>query len=205
MTAQAILDGILMGLPLSISIGPSFFALIQTSIKSGFRSSLALASGIILSDALCVVIAFLGASQLFNNPQNKIFIGVIGGVVLVIFGCFNFFQKQRVVTESIAEQTMKIHFLLLKGFVMNILNPFVIIFWLSAVTLIGSKYDFDKGNVITVFTITLLIIFASDVLKAFVAHIIRQYLKPRTLSVINKVASIILVIIGISLIYRVIV
>lgn len=205
MTAQAILDGILMGLPLSISIGPSFFALIQTSIKSGFKSSFALASGIILSDALCVVVAFFGASQLFNDPRNKILIGIIGGVVLIIFGCFNFFQKQQVVTESIVVQTMKIHFLLLKGFVMNILNPFVIIFWLSAVTLIGSKYDFDQGNVITVFTITLLIIFASDVLKAFVAHIIRQYLKPRALSVINKIASIILVIIGISLIYRVIV
>lgn len=205
MTAQAILDGILMGLPLSISIGPSFFALIQTSIKSGFRSSLALATGIIISDALCVLIAFFGASQLFDDPRNKTYIGIIGGVVLVIFGCFNFFQKQRVVTESIAEQTMKIHFLLLKGFVMNILNPFVIIFWLSAVTLIGSKYDFEQGNVITVFAITLLIIFASDVLKAFVAHIIRQYLRPRTLSVINKVASLILVIIGISLIYRVIV
>lgn len=203
MTKQAILDGILMGLPLSISIGPSFFALIQTSIKEGFKSSFALAAGIILSDALCVLTAFLGASHLFNDPQNKVWIGIIGGIVLILFGCFNFFQKQQAVTEEITVQTRKIHFLLLKGFVMNILNPFVIIFWLSAVTLIGSKYDFERVSVITVFTITLLIIFGSDILKAFVAHIIRRHLKPKTLSLINRIASVILVIIGLSLIYRV--
>ena len=91
---KVLLEGILLGITLALLIGPSFFALIQTSIKNGFKSALALSFGIFLGDLLCVFLAYLGASQLFNNSNNKIIVGIIGGIILIIFGMLNFFQKK---------------------------------------------------------------------------------------------------------------
>jgi threonine/homoserine/homoserine lactone efflux protein len=201
---NAFFSGLLLGLPLAISIGPSFFALIQTSIKSGFRSAFALASGIIISDFICIVIAYFGASQLFNDPQNKTIIGIAGGIVLVVFGVFNFFQKQQEMTETLVMQTLNIPLTMVKGFIMNILNPFVILFWVGAVTLVSSKYDFSTTNVVIFFSATLFVVFASDIIKAFVANRIREYLRPRVLLFVNRVAAAFLIIFGLILIYRVI-
>ncbi|MDA0314685.1 MAG: hypothetical protein O3A40_05240 [Bacteroidetes bacterium] len=45
---QAILEGIELGLLLSMMIGPVFFALITTSIDHGFRQAAILALGVFL-------------------------------------------------------------------------------------------------------------------------------------------------------------
>ena len=89
MIFKAIFQGFGLGLALALSLGPSFFALIQTSTKRGFKSALGLAFGIFLSDLFCVVLAYLGVAQFFDNPHNKTYVGIIGGTVLVMFGFFS--------------------------------------------------------------------------------------------------------------------
>ena len=74
MIFKAIFQGLALGLALALSLGPSFFALIQTSTKRGFRPALGLAFGIFLSDVLCVLLAYVGVAQFFDNPQNKLYI-----------------------------------------------------------------------------------------------------------------------------------
>src|SRR5580700_1162522 len=86
--------GILLGLSLSMFfIGPAFFALIQTSIKNGFRSAAVMALGISLSDAVLVFLAYLGAAQFLDNPKVKLYEGIGGSVVLFVFGIYELFQK----------------------------------------------------------------------------------------------------------------
>ena len=71
MIFKAIFQGLALGFALALSLGPSFFALIQTSTKRGFKPALGLAFGIFLSDVLCVLLAYFGVAQFFDNPQNK--------------------------------------------------------------------------------------------------------------------------------------
>ena len=94
---EALYEGILLGLVLAFSFGPGFFALINTGILHGFKSGAALAIGIFLSDFFLVIAIFVllyfGGQGVLSSPKNQAFIGVIGGIVLIIYGTFNFYTK----------------------------------------------------------------------------------------------------------------
>jgi threonine/homoserine/homoserine lactone efflux protein len=50
MITESLLEGIELGLLLSMMIGPVFFALITTSMDQGFKQAAILAFGVLLSD-----------------------------------------------------------------------------------------------------------------------------------------------------------
>ncbi|HVA99024.1 MAG TPA: LysE family transporter [Bacteroidia bacterium] len=202
---QAFFGGILLGFTLALLTGPSFFALIQTSIRNGFRSGFALAIGIFISDLLCVTLAYLGASQFFSNPKNKVVEGIVGGIILICFGTYNIFQKHTAEGKKVDElKTINVPLLITKGFFLNILNPFVLFFWVGWMGLISSRFEFSSTLIFTFFSGTLLTVFATDLLKSFSANKIKKFLNHKVLLFVNRISGIILAICGIVLIYRVI-
>lgn len=203
---KAILQGFSLGLTLAFSLGPAFFALIQTSTKNNFRSAVALAIGIFLSDLFCVVLAYLGMAQLFNNPQNRIYVGLIGGSILMMFGFFTIFQKKQPTADtenSIEIKAVNFPLFITKGFFLNMLNPFVLIFWMGWVGLVSSNTEYSHSHLIVFFSTALLTVFVTDVLKAYSANKISKYLSERVLRFFNVAVGVILVVSGVILIYRV--
>ena len=201
---RVLLQGILLGLTLALLVGPSFFALIQTSIKNGFKSGVALAVGILWSDILCIFLAYLGASQFFSSKEHKLIMGICGGIILIVFGAVNIFQKHPPVQhKNLIIQTINIPLTITKGFFLNILNPFVLIFWVGAVSLVSSKYEFSLFYTIVFFIGTLFVVFSTDIFKSYLALKIREILKPQLLVLLHRLAGIILIAFGLSLIYRV--
>jgi threonine/homoserine/homoserine lactone efflux protein len=232
----AIYEGILLGLVLAFSFGPGFFALINTGIKSGFRQGAALAIGIVCSDLFLVLLIYIllsfGASGILSNPKNQSFIGVIGGIVLIIYGSINFYHKTPK-TETQAEDNSNINHLNIetsihvpgeekfiekipkgqkntsslwlgvKGFFINLLNPFVWIFWLATASAVGSKFEFSKIKIIVFFTCTLGVIISTDLLKVFVAGKIKKFLTQKIMRNVNYVSGVILIAFGLYLIYKV--
>lgn len=205
--AHALLAGISAGFALAFLIGPAFFALLQTSLKNGFSSGVLMAVGIFLSDLICVALAYLGASQFFSNPGNKILIGVLGGIILIIFGTYTASQKQLHTSseKEIDKKTHHTHYALLKGFVLNLLNPFVFIYWIGLVGLVGSSFELNEMLTLIFFSGTLLTVLATDILKCFLSHKISRLLKPDMLLWVNRGAGVILIVSGIVMIIRVIV
>ena len=205
MILKAILQGLALGFVLAIQPGPSMFTLIQTSSRKGFYSGLALAFGIFLSDVLCVVMAYFGIAQLFENPQEQSLIGLIGGLLLIAFGLFSIFHKTKE-EEEIGLEIKAINFPLFitKGFFLNLLNPSVIFLWILWVGAISSNKDFTKIDILSFFITTLLIVFVTDVLKAYFANKIRNHLSHSVLRKINILLGLILIITGIVFIYNVI-
>jgi len=133
---ELILEGIVWGLVLSVSIGPIFFALVQTSIKEGLGAGIFVGTGIWVSDLLFIVFTFLGLSQLKELSENNTFtiaFGLIGGLFLLIFGIILFFKKPPSLEELRAEpkRNSSIPMLWLQGFFINTVNPFTIFFWLT--------------------------------------------------------------------------
>lgn len=200
---NSVWQGFLLGLALCIAIGPSFFALIQTSIRNGFYSGAALAFGIFLSDLVCVALAYLGASRLFDDPHNKLLIGVIGGTVLIVFGIYNLQKKTIVVEENIdIKKSFSVPLTVLKGFLLNILNPAVFLLWMGWMGLVSARGDFKPYHVIIFFSTALLTVLATDIMKAYGAFWIRQYLRPMLLVWLNRVVGIIMICCGIWMICR---
>ncbi|ERM82445.1 hypothetical protein P872_18200 [Rhodonellum psychrophilum GCM71 = DSM 17998] len=199
--SQALLEGLSMGMILSAMIGPVFFTLIQSSIESGFRYAAIVALGIFTSDLLYVVITYFGVSLFVQNPMFEIVLGYFGGVVLIGFGVVTFFKKAPLRPNSggipIAKPLKKMGFL--KGFGINGINPFVLLFWISIAGLVNLKSDFRKVDVFVYYTGLLLTVFSIDLLKAYIAKQLRPLVTPKVMKNLNRVTAVVLVVFGIRL------
>jgi len=204
-------EGIIWGLLVSITIGPAFFSIIQTGIDRGFKSAFYTSLGVMLCDAFIIVICYLGLTSLFQKPENNIYIGFVGGIILIIYGTYSYLKKPDILKRRSPKyktppiNTKQIKYVI-KGFLLNIANPFIIIFWLTAVGFVSARTEDGKliNYVIVFFSGTLLTIFGTDLLKSFIGNKIKKYLRPRILLIINRIVGITLIIFGIILMIRVI-
>ena len=205
-------QGAVLGFTVALVLGPAFFALLQTSIHRGFNKGVHLAIGIIISDAMLVALSMLGILQVVNEPKNQVLVGVLGGGVLLIFGFYNTFRKydfSHSEDNAIDEINIKMKkpnsFLyIIKGFVLNSMNPFLWLFWMASMGLVSSNLNGSKENLLIFFTATLITIFLVDILKCFIANRIKKYLKPIIMLWLNRLMGILLIIFGIVMIVRVV-
>jgi threonine/homoserine/homoserine lactone efflux protein len=203
---QTIFEGIILGLTLSVffGFGPALVAEIQTSILRGFWAGVFLAFGVFLSDAVLVALGFLGAVQVFES--NKVVLGLIGGIILIIFGIVTYRRKVEINVDKDHPELKKdepyFTTYILKGFFINITNPFIWIFWMGIVVGFTANYGADRLLLVSFFVSALGTVFLVDMLKIFSAYKIKKYLQTHSIIWINRVAGVGLVIFGIYLVVR---
>ncbi|HAH60062.1 MAG: LysE family transporter [Lentimicrobiaceae bacterium] len=197
-------EGMILGLTLAIMLGPAMFSLIQTSIHRGLYRGILLAAGIFLSDFALVLLCYLGALQVFGTERNYIMFGIIGGIILVIFGIVTFMRKVHI-AEGNTLMTVKMPgplTYIFKGFFLNFANPFVWLFWISVMVTVSSRSGGSPRDTEAFFAGALATIFITDILKVLIASRLKRYLKPKVLIFINHAVGIMLVIFGIYLVVR---
>lgn len=199
--------GVFLGLGLAfLFIGPSLFALIQASIKNGFRSAAVMAFGISLSDVLLVSLAYLGAAQLLDKPNSVKYMRIVGSLILLAFGIYTLFQKHAKEdsrNEKIdVPSSTHLPLMFVKGFFLNLFNPSVFFFWLTWVSVAGSQYT-TRREVLAFFIGTLGTVFATDLAKSFLAKLIKKILTPKLMKFIHYLMGIALIICGIVLLWDV--
>jgi threonine/homoserine/homoserine lactone efflux protein len=206
------LEGALLGLTLAtfFGFGPAFFALVQTSIHRGFWPAVLLAIGIFINDLLMVVLCLMGAIQIVTEPSNHFWFGTASGLVLIIFGLVTYTRKVITEVSENGELPIKVSgprwfTYMAKGFFMNIVNPFVWIFWIGVVVGISAKFGGNQKELIYFFGGTLIVVLVSDIGKAYASFSIKRFLNMRTIGVFNKITGVGLIGFGLFLIGRVIV
>lgn len=206
-----LLKGIITGFILSIMVGPVFFVLLQTSIKRGIRSALALDLGVLLSDLVYVLIAYLFYSEvsaLLSGDKQDV-MKVVGGSLFLIYGTVTFFKRTKepeLDDEGNIKQTKTDYALLvLKGFLLNFANPMVIFYWISVISF-GDRTDCEgltRGEVISYYLVTLfLTFFAIDVLKIIGAKKLRPLVTEKILTSLNHLIGITFFLFGIYLVAK---
>ncbi len=204
--ATALLEGIILGITLAFLIGPGFIALVNTSLQRGFISGVQFAAGIAFSDVVLIALSYLGALQFLSGSDHQVSIGIIGGMVLIGFGMYTFFQKftmQKPVKIEIKLQTERFFRFFFKGFFLNLLNPFLLIFWIGIMSLVSAKYGIPSREINLFFAGTIGAVFVTDALKSFVAHRIKRLLNMKVLTIINRIVGLLLMAFGVLLIFRV--
>ena len=199
---EPILKGITFGLLLAVMLGPVFFALLQTSLHEGFKAGVYLAIGVFLSDAAVVTLCYTFASFIRQIDDQHRAMAWVGGLLFIGFGIFNFFHRIKIKEVDDDKKTVHAQFVL-KGFVLNLLNPAVILFWLGVVGLVSVKVGYTAVHEYIFFASVLLTIFATDLLKSFVSHRIKNFLKPNVMLWMNRIIGIILVGFGINMIFEI--
>lgn len=195
---HVITQGILFGFTLSFMVGPAFFSLLQTSITHGFKAGANLAFGISCSDIIMVFISWFGLSSLFASEKAQLIIGLIGGTVIIIFGVYNFTKKQVMQpTRDIEQIKTKFHFkYFAKGFVFNVANPGVWIYWLLPIS-VASSYETNEQILFLAFI--LITVLLMDIVKCAIANELKNFLTIKVVLVINRVVGVILILFGIYL------
>lgn len=200
--SQALWEGISMGLVLSAMIGPVFFALIQNSLEHGFRYAAILALGILLSDLIYVVVTYFSVSLFAQNPYFEIILGFAGGTVLIGFGISTILKKNRSRpnTGGIPLPRSKKRTGFMKGFGINGINPFVLLFWISIASLVNLKSEYRRMDIWLYYTGILLTVFSIDLLKAFVAKQLSGFVTPKLMSKLNILVGMVLIFFGSKLV-----
>lgn len=199
----ALLEGLSVGLLLSALVGPVFFTLIQSSLAHGFRYAAVLAAGILFSDALYVLISYFGIKLLSDVKFFELLLGYVGGVILIGFGISSLVKKQvsRPNTGGFDLPRMKKRSAFVKGFSINGVNPFVLLFWISIASLVQTKETFDRTDILLYYFGILGTVFSIDLLKAFIAKQLAHLVTPKMMGLLNKAVGLIMIGFGIRMIW----
>jgi threonine/homoserine/homoserine lactone efflux protein len=201
---EIVLKGIFSGFVLAILVGPVFFTLLQTSIERGFWSGVYVAIGISVSDALYISLSYLGLSSLFTSPEFQVYLGYIGGFIIFCFGAYYLFIKSRkkinFSTEHVKEKSpLK---LMAKGFIINGVNPMVLIFWIGTISIATGKLGYTKTPQALTFLFSIVgTVFITDLIKAKLADKLRVVLTPGIIKFMNIVLGAVMLGLGIRLLY----
>jgi threonine/homoserine/homoserine lactone efflux protein len=194
-------EGIILGLTVAISLGPALFALLQTSIKHGVKIGIFLAAGIFTSDLTLVVGFYYGAAQIVTDPRYHLVLGIIGGIVMSIFGIYTFFKKVPLTEQVEAIDEIKVkkkgpfpYFF--KGFILNLANPFLWVFWITSMLAINATYGGDQKSVALFFVGSLSVILMTDILKVVLANKIKIANNPQVKLWMNRIVGFLFIIIG---------
>lgn len=219
MIFSAIIKGIAIGLILAISVGPVIFAIIRQSLSNGHKGGLFFVTGVSSSDILLVLLCNF-FTELFNSNSTggwlQKLIGYGGSCFLIILGLINFFAKAKVVATQEAGETHKvltrrnILSIYFSGFLMNTLNPAVILFWIAtsaSIMVDANKYNNHFHNDILyrfiVFIVCLGFTLSTDICKVFLAGKIRKRLTAHNIHIINRISGIIFIVFGCILLYSI--
>jgi threonine/homoserine/homoserine lactone efflux protein len=203
---------IMIGVFLSVvvNMGPAFITLVQTSLHRGFRSAAWFATGVILNDAMVVTICILASVQIVMRSSFEAALACIGaGIILLLFGIFTYRKKvqdQKKRDEFIKERTNEVikkqdqkpawFVFLAKGFVLNILNPFVWFFWFSAVAMVAGNMGGNKLSTFVFFAIILGTTLFLELLKAWGAAKLKKFLDAERTTIMNRIAGVLLMLCG---------
>lgn len=199
----ALLNGLLFGLVFIFAIGPSFFLLIQSSIEHGFKKGAFIALGISLSDILFVSLTLIGLSAIFSEPENATLFSIIAAGILAVFGIYSFVKKPVINSEEVVTNGHGVLKFMAKGFLINVFNPTIILFWITLSSTISTSYNYTWAEKRSFFIGLLIIILSSDILKAYLANNVRSFITIRSVKIFNQLVGGVLLVFAISLIFKV--
>lgn len=204
-----LLIGILCGIVLSLlfSFGPAFFGLIQNSVQNGFRRASWFAVGVSVSD---IIVVFLMLTVLKSVDMeaaiHNIYVASIGGVGIILMGIYTFRKKMKTSRdkrgrlrfsngEDVHRWQMLVH-----GCLLNILNPFIWIYWISVITLLSGEMELGPTDRYVFFAGLLMATLGCDLLKCRLASLLQTWFTARIMNTFNRVVGVALMAFGVYLI-----
>lgn len=201
--SEAIFSGILFGLFVALSVGPTLFAVMRYSMHHTYKAGLIFVMGVSISDIMYVMLANIATEWLKFLETHQFYIGIGGSVLFIIIGLTSFLKKYKPKRPNnqgmaLVSNTTYIK-IFLSGFAMNTFNPAVVILWLGASIKVA---PYSLSEKIIFFGLCLGIVLVIDFCKVFLAEKIRGWLTLRKIMYLNKIAAIFILLFGILLLYK---
>jgi threonine/homoserine/homoserine lactone efflux protein len=193
-----------LGFFLSFMLGPVFFMLLETSATKGVRAAISFDIGVLFSDIVFITLAYYSSYQLLESLSNSPVLYLFGGTGMVIYGLVLAIKKGEKGDVSMHGFGANSNYfgLFLKGFLLNIINVGVLIFWVGTVIVVGPSFDGLIENFLIFFATMLAVYFVTDLFKILAAKQLQSQLTPVRIIWVKKILGYILVICGIVMIVK---
>lgn len=200
MILSIIIKGVLTGLLLSVYLGPTFFTVMETLMRRGAKAAILLNAGVWLSDISCIVVAYYGASELMQPISNNIIFKIVAGCAFLFFGLTYFLRKPSETVKPLGGVGVLI--LLVKGFLINTLNPGVLVFWLGAMIVAVTTLDLHGVQIIYYFACTIFTLISFDLLKIMFSHKLSKVITDNLMTRLFRITGVVLMALGLFVIIR---
>ncbi|MGA0212501.1 MAG: LysE family translocator, partial [Flavobacteriaceae bacterium] len=193
-----------LGFFLSFMLGPVFFMLLETSATKGVRAAISFDIGVLFSDVVFITLAYYSSYQLLESLSNSPVLYLFGGTGMVIYGLVLAIKKVEKGDVSMHGFGANSNYfgLFLKGFLLNIINVGVLIFWVGTVIVVGPSFDGLIEKFLVFFATMLAVYFVTDLFKILAAKQLQSQLTPVRIIWVKKILGYILVICGIVMIVK---
>lgn len=194
------LEGVFYSLFFLLALGPAFFYLLSLAINQGLKPALFFASGVIFSDIVITSAVYFGLGKWFEQRMFQEVFSVLGGLLIVFFGIKFILIKEAKIDSGEPVKGTTLVGNCIKGFLMNILNPFAFLVWITLMAKLKLEHkDYGDAQFFKFFLSFFMVLIIVEFGKAVMAHKIRPFLTQRVILVINKILGLIFVAVGIWL------
>jgi len=152
-------------------------------------------AGVTLSDAVYVIFSVFISSSLIQLVTDNLYFKILGFTVFIAFGLNYLFKKKSDVITDYSKISHGKCFI--KGFLINMINPFVPVLWVGSVLMVMSNYNLSNSEALIFFSATLTSYFLMNALKIYFASKLKRFLDTHKLHVINKITGVFLIAAGI--------
>ena len=160
------------------------------------------ALGIFLSEMFVALLCFFGLSRYFTTPTFQLVFTGLAAVTILYLGIQSAFGKNHNLPEIKVSASSSVY----RGFFMNIINPFVMLLWVSVIATlsVGGEALTEAGRAkILVELITILCtLLTLDLGKVYLSDYIGKKLSERVYQLVNRYFGAILSAIGLYFAYH---
>jgi threonine/homoserine/homoserine lactone efflux protein len=128
-----LLNGFLTGLLLQVAVGPVFFFILNLSIQRTLFDGYAAILAVTIVDYIYISLAILGVGTLLEKPKTRTVLGVIGSLLLLVFGISMIVSSQRATPADLSAAGISSNpaASFLSAFFLTLSSPLTIVFWTS--------------------------------------------------------------------------
>ena len=116
----------------ALAPGPLFFATVSHGTKTGAKGGLIFSISHTIVEFTLIMLLALGLFTVSNEEIVKLVIGIVGGAALIIFGFLQIYFSFKESSKEKKEYKTSYPRLFFMGIILTGLNPYFIIWWLTA-------------------------------------------------------------------------
>jgi threonine/homoserine/homoserine lactone efflux protein len=201
------IPAIFLGIVLSFTIGPVFFTILEVSVSKGFKAAVFFNIGVVFSEIVFFAIAYASTSSLLESIQDNPSWKILGGVLLFFYAGITLLgmyqdkeeQEYKVDSTAVSPNLLKN---MIKGFLLNIINFAVLVFWILIVANYGPEFKETQYKMVVFFFVVVGTYFTIDLGKIYLAQQLKRSLTKQIISKIKIAVNTIILIIGVVLIFK---
>jgi len=187
----------------ALAPGPLFVTNLIYGIRGGWRSGFKVALGHMIVEFPLYMTIGLGLISIMYMANFKVFLGVLGGTVMLIFGTLQIANVLKGKSE-LASMKLEKHGPLIMGILLSAFNPFFILWWLF----IGSTFIYATINILSYYGLPLIYVshvWMDFVWLSFTAHMAfigKNILREKYYRFFVGILGLILIVFGVHFIFK---